>query len=84
MHFALSHRCWSESAQAGVGPAYPRRASRKWYLYGFYLPEMVEKTRVICRTYFNFIAKGQDGKMPAMRIGLAKGAICFEDVLYFI
>jgi hypothetical protein len=65
-------------------PAYPRRASRKWYLYGFYSPEMVEKTLVIYRTYFNFIAKGQDGKTPAMRIGLAKGAIRFEDDLYFI
>ncbi|MEH2513713.1 hypothetical protein V1291_005067 [Nitrobacteraceae bacterium AZCC 1564] len=38
---------------------------------------------VIYRTYFNFSAKGQDGKTPAMRIGLAKGAIRFEDVLYF-
>lgn len=65
-------------------PSYPRRASRKWYLYGFYSPEMVEKALVIYRTYFNFIAKGQDGKTPAMRIGLAKGAIRFEDVLYFI
>lgn len=64
-------------------PQYPRRASRKWYLYGFYSPEMVEKTLVIYRTYFNFIAKGQDGKTPAMRIGLAKGPIRFEDVLYF-
>lgn len=64
-------------------PSYPRRASRKWYLYGFYSPEMVEKALVIYRTYFNFIAKGQDGKTPAMRIGLAKGAIRFEDVLYF-
>lgn len=64
-------------------PSYPRRASRKWYLYGFYSPEMVEKALVIYRTYFNFIAKGQDGKTPAMRIGLAKGTIRFEDVLYF-
>ncbi|WP_245502761.1 hypothetical protein [Rhizobium ruizarguesonis] len=64
-------------------PSYPRRASRKWYLYGFYSPDMVEKTLVIFRTYFNFIAKGKDGKTPAMRIGLAKGPVRFEDVLYF-
>jgi hypothetical protein len=64
-------------------PAYPRRASRKWYLYGFYSPEMVEKALVIYRTYFNFIANGADGKTPAMHLGLAKGAIRFEDVLYF-
>jgi hypothetical protein len=41
------------------------------------------KTLVIYRTYFNFIAKGHDGKIPAMRIGLAKGPIQFEGVLYF-
>jgi hypothetical protein len=64
-------------------PNYPRRASRKWYLYGFYSPDMVEKTLVIFRTYFNFIAKGKDGKTPAMRIGLAKGPVRFEDILYF-
>ncbi|WP_245446317.1 hypothetical protein [Metarhizobium album] len=64
-------------------PSYPRRASRKWYLYGFYSPDMVEKMLVIFRTYFNYIAKGKDGKTPAMRLGLAKGAVRFEDVLYF-
>ncbi|MGO6719866.1 hypothetical protein [Rhizobium ruizarguesonis] len=64
-------------------PSYPRRASRKWYLYGFYSPDMVEKMLVIFRTYFNYIAKGKDGNTPAMRLGLAKGAIRFEDILYF-
>ncbi|NRQ17905.1 hypothetical protein BHMPCIPO_05168 [Ensifer sesbaniae] len=44
---------------------------------------MVEKCLVIFRTYFNFIAKGKDRNTPAMCLGLAKGAIRFEDVLYF-
>ncbi|UAX91744.1 hypothetical protein LAC81_22185 [Ensifer adhaerens] len=64
-------------------PSYPRRAARKWYLYGFYSPDMVEKCLVIFRTYFNFIAKGKDGQTPAMRLGLAKGPVRFEDILYF-
>jgi hypothetical protein len=65
-------------------PQYPRRASRKWYLYGFYSPEMVEKMLTIFRTYFNFIARGgQDGQTPAMRLGLAKGPVRFEEVIYF-
>jgi len=64
-------------------PQYPRRASRKWYLYGYYSPEMVEKMLTIFRTYFNYIAKGQDGQTPAMRLGLAKGPVRFEDVIYF-
>lgn len=52
-------------------PAYPRRASRKWCLYGFCSPEMLAKALASYRTYFN-LAKGQDGKTTAMRIGLAK------------
>jgi hypothetical protein len=64
-------------------PQYPRRTSRIWYLYGFYSPEMVEKMLTIFRTYFNFIAKGKDGKTPAMRLGLAKGPVRFEEVIYF-
>lgn len=63
-------------------PSYPRRAARKWYLYGFYSPEMVEKTLLIFRTYFNFIAKGHDGMTPATRLGLAKGPVSFEDIIY--
>jgi len=65
-------------------PQYPRRASRKWYLYGYYSPEMVEKMLTIFRTYFNFIAKGEDGQTPAMRLGLAKGPVRFEEVIYFL
>ncbi len=53
-------------------PSYPRRASRKWYLYGFYSPEMVEKCLTIYRTYFNYIAKGKDRMTPAMRLGWRK------------
>lgn len=64
-------------------PQYPRRASRKWYLYGYYSPEMVEKMLTIFRTYFNFIAKGQDRQTPAMRLGLAKGPVRLEDIIYF-
>jgi hypothetical protein len=43
---------------------------------------MVDKTLVIYRTYFNFIANGADGKTPATRIGLARGNIRLEDVLF--
>jgi hypothetical protein len=62
--------------------SYPRRASRKWDLYGFYSPDIMEKCLVIFRTYFNYVAKGKDGNAPAIRLGLAKGAIRFEDILY--
>ncbi|MGX9987806.1 hypothetical protein ACS4RR_000850 [Rhizobium sp. Z1P35] len=32
---------------------------------------------VIFSTYFNLIVKGKDGNTPAMRLGLAKGAMRF-------
>lgn len=38
---------------------------------------------VIFRTYFNYIARGEDRMTPAMRIGLAKGPVRFEEVTYF-
>lgn len=63
-------------------PQYPRRASRKWYLYGFYSPEMVEKCLTIYRAYFNHIAEGKDKMTPAVRLGLAKGPVRFEEVIY--
>ncbi len=64
-------------------PQYPHRASRKWYLYGFYSPEMVEKCLTIYRTYFNDIAKGKDKMTPAMRLGFARGPVRFEEIIYF-
>ena len=33
----------------------------------------------IIRTYFNFTAKDNDGKTPAMRLGLDKGPARFEE-----
>lgn len=44
---------------------------------------MVEKMLTIFRTYFNFIALGKDGQTPAMRLGLAKGPVRFEEIIYF-
>ncbi|NTG25504.1 IS1 family transposase [Agrobacterium rhizogenes] len=90
MHYTSLHqvdRFFMQIRRAIAGleraPAYPRRASRKWYLYGFYSPEMVEKCLTIFRTYFNFIATGKDKKTPAMRLGLAKGPVRYEDIIYF-
>lgn len=38
----------------------------------------------ICRIYYNFCIKGEDGKTPAGRLGLARGPVAEEDILYFI
>ena len=33
--------------------------------------------------YFNYCEVGKDRKTPAMRLGLAKGQVASEDILYF-
>jgi hypothetical protein len=37
----------------------------------------------IYRTMVNFVEVGKDGKTPAMRLGLAKGVVSTDDILYF-
>ena len=81
------------------GTAYPRRAERKWSLYAYYDPRMVEDMLTIVRCYVNYVQpsrnvspgnedeaeeiKPRRAETAAMRIGLAKGAIRIEDILYF-
>lgn len=56
---------------------------RTWYGYSLYNPAMVGKLLDIYRTMVNFVEVGKDGKTPAMRIGLARGVVTPEDILYF-
>jgi hypothetical protein len=53
-----------------------------WYAYAPYRPDLVVRLLDIYRVYYNFIKKGEDGKTSAMRLGLAKGAIRYEDIIY--
>lgn len=56
---------------------------RLWHGKSAYNPEVLVKVLGIFRTYFNYCEVGQDGKTPAMRLGLAKGPIAPEDIVYF-
>lgn len=56
---------------------------RLWHGKSAYNPEVLVKVLRIFRTYFNYCEVGQDGKTPAMRLGLAKGPIAPEDIVYF-
>jgi hypothetical protein len=59
-------------------------AGRVWNGYAPYNPKQIDKILGIFRTFHNFIHLGDDDKLsPAMRLGLAKGAVSYEDVLYF-
>jgi len=53
-----------------------------WHGYAPYNPKMVEKYLGILRTYHNFIKVGKDKMTPAMRLGLAKKPLDFDDVLW--
>lgn len=58
-------------------------AGRTWNAYGAYNPEQVGKLLDIFRVYHNYILAGQDGQTPAMRLGLARGVLKIEDLIYF-
>lgn len=56
---------------------------RLWHGKSAYNPEVLVKVLGIFRTYFNYCEVGQDGMTPAMRLGLAKGPIAPQDIVYF-
>ncbi|MDX3923298.1 hypothetical protein QYP08_29720, partial [Pseudomonas aeruginosa] len=59
-------------------------AGRVWSGYAPYNPNQVQKLLDILRVVQNYVLKGdKDSKTPAMRLGLAKGPVKYEDILYF-
>ena len=54
-----------------------------WHGYSLYDPARLQQLLDIYRCYHNFIKVGDDGRTPAMRLGLAKGVIRYRDVLAF-
>lgn len=58
------------------------RARRMWHGYSAYNPANIVKLLDIFRVYYNYCLKGKDGSTPAMRLGLAKGIITLEDIIY--
>ncbi len=64
--------------------ATPSAAGRKWFGYSPYNPVMVIKMLDIFRVFYNFVETGKDNNTPAMRLGLAKGIVDMEDIIYYI
>ena len=58
-------------------------ARRMWYGYSAYNPESIVKLLDIFRVYYNYCLAGKDGQTPAMRIGLARGLVSPDDIVYF-
>ena len=53
-----------------------------WHGYAPYNPRMFEKYLTIFRSVNNFVFVGEDGKTPAMRLGIARAPLTFEDILW--
>ncbi|MDH5441583.1 MAG: hypothetical protein OEY31_13360 [Candidatus Bathyarchaeota archaeon] len=72
MRLSLLERPVSSSASLG----------RRWFGYGPYKPVMVGKLLDIFRIFYNFVKVGRNKQTPAMRLGLAKGKITVENIIY--
>lgn len=57
--------------------------SRVWNGYSAYDPSVLVKLADIYRVYFNFSNRNDKGETPAMRLGLAKGPVSTEKIIYF-
>lgn len=56
---------------------------RVWNGYAAYQPGNLAQALEIFRVYYNYCECGEDRKTPAMRLGLARGLVALEDILYF-
>jgi len=59
------------------------KAGRRWYGYSAYKPDTIVRLLGMLRVFYNYCAVGKDGKTPAMRLGIAKGIVDLEDIIYF-
>jgi hypothetical protein len=59
-------------------------ARRTWYGYSTYDPAVLTKMATLFRLFYNFINNDtKDKQTPAMRLGLAKGPVTYEKIIYF-
>lgn len=58
-------------------------SNRMWYGYSAYNPEIAQKIMHIFRVAYNYQMIGEDGKTPAMRIGLKQKSFSLQEILDF-
>jgi transposase-like protein len=54
-----------------------------WEGYHPYNPARIEKVIEIFRVFYNYVQAGEEGKTPAMRLGLAEKRVKLEEILGF-
>lgn len=59
------------------------RAGRVYHQYAPYRPILVEQLMEIARVYYNYVKSGDAKITPAMKLGLAKGPISVDEILYY-
>jgi transposase-like protein len=59
-------------------------SQRRWHGYNAYRPENIIKIFDIFRVFYNYVGVGEDGQTPAMRLGLSKGGVGIEDIIYYL
>jgi transposase-like protein len=69
-------------AERGIVSASADR--RVWFGKNAYNPGYLTKLVEVFRVYFNYCEIGKDKCTPAMRMGLARGPVAPEDILYFV
>lgn len=58
-------------------------AKRVWYGYTPYNPELYQLLGDIFRVFYNYCQEsGKDNKTPAVRLGLARGTVAIEQIIY--
>ena len=53
-----------------------------WHWYAPYNPQMVGKDLTIFRVVSNFVLTGDDGRTPAMRLGIERAPLTFKGLLW--
>ncbi|MFZ4534952.1 transposase [Propionivibrio sp.] len=55
-----------------------------WFGKNAYDPGNLARLLEMFRVYYNYCEVGEDKQTPAMRLGLAKGPVASEDIIYFM
>jgi hypothetical protein len=59
------------------------RGERLWNIYSPYEPVVVQRLVNVFRVFYNFSKTGDDGKTPAMRLGMAAGPVDIGRIINF-